>query len=64
MRTAIILHKLPLTRAFAALLIMFSGMASLPAAETTLLNVSYDVTREFYQDYNAAFCQILEGEDR
>jgi sulfate transport system substrate-binding protein len=24
-------------------------------AETTLLNVSYDVTREFYKDYNAAF---------
>jgi len=28
---------------------------ALPAAETTLLNVSYDVTREFYKDYNAAF---------
>jgi sulfate/thiosulfate-binding protein len=25
------------------------------AAEVTLLNVSYDPTREFYQDYNAAF---------
>jgi sulfate transport system substrate-binding protein len=25
------------------------------AAETKLLNVSYDVTREFYQDYNQAF---------
>lgn len=25
------------------------------AAEIKLLNVSYDVTREFYQDYNAAF---------
>lgn len=25
------------------------------AAETTLLNVSYDVTREFYKDFNAAF---------
>jgi sulfate transport system substrate-binding protein len=25
-------------------------------ADTTLLNVSYDVTREFYRDYNAAFC--------
>lgn len=24
-------------------------------ADTTLLNVSYDVTREFYKDYNAAF---------
>src|SRR5687768_11628610 len=25
------------------------------AAATTLLNVSYDPTREFYQDYNKAF---------
>lgn len=25
------------------------------AADVKLLNVSYDVTREFYQDYNAAF---------
>lgn len=25
------------------------------AAETTLLNVSYDVTREFYKDFNTAF---------
>jgi sulfate transport system substrate-binding protein len=27
------------------------------AAETTLLNVSYDPTRELYQDFNAAFAQ-------
>ena len=26
-------------------------------AETKLLNVSYDVTREFYKDFNAAFVQ-------
>jgi sulfate transport system substrate-binding protein len=30
-----------------------AGTAS--AADVKLLNVSYDVTREFYQDYNAAF---------
>ena len=30
-------------------------VASVAHAETTLLNVSYDVTREFYRDYNAAF---------
>lgn len=29
--------------------------ASLASADTTLLNVSYDVTREFYKDYNPAF---------
>ncbi|MDR3456123.1 MAG: sulfate ABC transporter substrate-binding protein [Verrucomicrobiae bacterium] len=26
-----------------------------PAADVTILNVSYDVTREFYQDFNPAF---------
>jgi sulfate transport system substrate-binding protein len=38
------------------------GMAALVAvtpahADTALLNVSYDVTREFYKDYNAAFAR-------
>jgi sulfate/thiosulfate-binding protein len=35
-------------------------------AETTLLNVSYDPTREFYQDFNAAFARHwkeTKGED-
>src|SRR5437764_7553750 len=35
------------------------------AGEVTLLNVSYDPTREFYQDYNAAFAKhwkALSGE--
>jgi sulfate transport system substrate-binding protein len=40
---------------------------SLPAAaQTTLLNVSYDVAREFYKDYNAAFAKhwkATAGED-
>ncbi|MFV0601126.1 MAG: sulfate ABC transporter substrate-binding protein [Brachymonas sp.] len=30
-------------------------VASLASAQTTLLNVSYDVAREFYKDINAAF---------
>ena len=30
------------------------GIASLASAQT-LLNVSYDVSREFFKDYNAAF---------
>ena len=29
--------------------------AGLAHADTTLLNVSYDVTREFYKDYNKVF---------
>ena len=31
------------------------------AAEVKLLNVSYDVTREFYQDYNKAFAAYWKG---
>jgi sulfate transport system substrate-binding protein len=31
--------------------------AAWPAAQTTLLNVSYDPTRELYQDFNAAFAK-------
>jgi sulfate/thiosulfate transport system substrate-binding protein len=53
------LNKTPLTaltRALAVLTLAASLVA--PArADTTLLNVSYDVTREFYKDYNAAFAK-------
>ena len=42
----------------AAALALSSVLAALPAhADTTLLNVSYDPTRELYQDYNAAFAK-------
>jgi ABC-type sulfate transport system substrate-binding protein len=33
-------------------------------AQTTLLNVSYDPTRELYKDFNAAFNKHWQGEDR
>ena len=33
-------------------------------ADATLLNVSYDPTRELYQEFNAAFAEALEGQDR
>ncbi|MCI0540477.1 MAG: sulfate ABC transporter substrate-binding protein [Verrucomicrobiales bacterium] len=36
-------------------LLLGVGLQSANAAEVKILNVSYDVTREFYQDYNAAF---------
>jgi sulfate transport system substrate-binding protein len=35
--------------------------ASLPAKSIQLLNVSYDPTREFYQDYNAAFAKYWKA---
>jgi sulfate/thiosulfate transport system substrate-binding protein len=42
---------------------MILGVTSLHAAENvlTLLNVSYDPTRELYQDLNAAFAQVWKG---
>ncbi len=46
------IHKLAGTSLAAGLL--WSAVA-VSAAEVKILNVSYDVTREFYQDYNAAF---------
>jgi sulfate transport system substrate-binding protein len=36
-------------------LVVAAALASTARAETTLLNVSYDPTRELYQEYNAAF---------
>ena len=39
-------------------------IATAGAAETVLLNVSYDPTRELYDDYNKAFIGVLEEEDR
>lgn len=45
---------------FGALVI---GCGALPAAaDTTLLNVSYDPTRELYQDYNFAFAKHWQAE--
>jgi ABC-type sulfate transport system substrate-binding protein len=37
------------------LLSLFFAASASAAAPANILNVSYDVTREFYQKYNAAF---------
>src|SRR5579871_3664357 len=37
------------------------GVSRAAAAEITLLNVSYDPTRELYVDYNAAFAKYWKG---
>ncbi len=48
-------------RLAAAAAVMAAAAVLLPAspahAQTTLVNVSYDPTREFYQDFNAAFAK-------
>ncbi|HZJ11332.1 MAG TPA: sulfate ABC transporter substrate-binding protein, partial [Methyloceanibacter sp.] len=47
--------RLRSTLAASAALIITAFAASAVLADTTLLNVSYDPTREFYKDFNAAF---------
>ncbi len=47
---------MPLLAIVASLLLLTSA-ASAQQRDVTLLNVSYDPTREFYRDYNAAFAR-------
>ncbi len=49
---------------FPAAIFALPLIATLHAAPTTLLNVSYDVTREFYQEYNAAFTKHWDAEKK
>src|SRR5689334_9654572 len=42
-----------------ALALLLTGVTA--SAQVTLLNVSYDPTREFYQEYNAAFARHWEA---
>ena len=52
------LSRRAIALAVAATLGFATGFAALPArADTTLLNVSYDPTRELYQQFNAAFAK-------
>src|SRR5476651_1016583 len=42
-------------------LVLGLSLASAVAKDVTLLNVSYDPTRELYQDYNAAFAKYWKA---
>jgi sulfate transport system substrate-binding protein len=48
--------------AVSALFALLLAAGCSPAEPTTLLNVSYDPTREFYQDVNAAFAQRWQAD--
>src|SRR3954467_4464621 len=55
----------PLSRNLVAGLIVGTialGAGSWARADTTLLNVSYDPTRELYKDFNAAFAKHWKAE--
>jgi sulfate transport system substrate-binding protein len=45
---------------FSLLLAITAPLAAFAAGETTLLNVSYDPTRELYQEFNGAFAQYWQ----
>ena len=56
---------LPAWAVWAAWLGLLGIMTTAPArAEQTLLNVSYDPTRELYQDFNAAFARYWKTKSR
>ena len=40
---------------------LLAGAAFTAQAQSTLLNVSYDPTRELYQEYNAAFAKYWQA---
>ncbi len=48
-------------RLFSVSLLMAAGFAQAGQGPLTLLNVSYDPTRELYQDFNAAFSKYWKG---
>ncbi len=47
--------------AFKALLFVSALLSQVHAADITLLNVSYDPTREFYKEYNALFTKYYQA---
>jgi len=55
------LPRLAVMAVFALTTATFFGASRAHAAEVTLLNVSYDPTRELYVDYNAAFAKYWKG---
>jgi len=55
------LPRLAVISAFALMTATLFGAPQAHAADVTLLNVSYDPTRELYVDYNAAFAKYWKG---
>ena len=47
--------------AFKALIFVSALLSQVHAADITLLNVSYDPTREFYKEYNALFAKYYQA---
>ena len=63
-RPRAILRQAPGPAAILAIALLMVGLAaasSSPAATVKLLNVSYDPTRELYEEYNKAFAVYWKG---
>ncbi len=55
------LPRLAVVAAFGLVVATLLGMSTAHAAEVTILNVSYDPTRELYVNYNAAFARYWKA---
>ncbi|HEY2401124.1 MAG TPA: substrate-binding domain-containing protein, partial [Steroidobacteraceae bacterium] len=55
------LPRVAVMAAFALVTAVLFGVPRANAAEVTLLNVSYDPTRELYVEYNAAFAKYWKA---
>ncbi|MBN9697852.1 MAG: sulfate ABC transporter substrate-binding protein [Zoogloea sp.] len=55
--------KSRITRRSLLSLALVLGLSSVAHADVSLLNVSYDPTRELYQDYNAAFAKYWKAKN-
>ena len=53
----------PIRSLFALLFVLGVWLCAAEAKDVTLLNVSYDPTRELYEDFNKAFAQHWQGGD-
>jgi sulfate transport system substrate-binding protein len=58
------MKTLYLTLSFIIAILALANPLAASAAEVSLLNVSYDPTRELYQDFNAAFAKYWEAKTK
>jgi sulfate transport system substrate-binding protein len=55
-----IVNRTPVTAAIAGVFLLLVSVSAAVAADVTLLNVSYDPTRELYQEFNSAFARYWQ----
>ena len=53
--------KINLVKSLVSTILLLAGLQSVAAKDMTLLNVSYDPTRELYAEYNKVFAKYWKG---